>query len=253
VEKTTQRILVGRMLLLFALLTGCSTVPKLDPKAPPPLFDSADFLDKNARYPLHIYDPWEGLNRQVYKFNAVFDRYVFIPVVNGYRVVTPRFARTGVSNFFSNLREIRTFFNAVLQLKLATAVHTASRFVWNSTIGLAGFLDVATYMDLPQRNEDFGQTLGAWGLGQGPYLVLPILGPSSARDGAGLAVDWFADSSIRAAFVALETGRAWAYTGLYAIDARHRVAFRYHQTGSPFEYELVRLLYTKKRQFEVAR
>jgi len=241
------------VLLLCACATGCSTVPKLDPNAPPPRIQSTELLDQDARYPIQVHDPWEGFNRQVYKFNAVFDRRVFIPVVNGYRAVTPEFARTGVSNFFSNLREVRNFLNAVLQLQLDKAAHTASRFAWNSTLGLAGVIDVATHFDLPQQNEDFGQTLGVWGLDQGPYLVLPILGPSSVRDGVGQAVDFLADSPIRAAFVDLETHEAWAVTGLYAIDTRYRIAFRYHQTGSPFEYELVRLLYTKQRQFEIAR
>lgn len=250
--RSVNRGLAGIILLLIALLTGCSTTPKLDPSAPAPRFSSTDLLDKGSHHPIQIYDPWEGFNRRVYQFNAVFDRQVFIPVVNGYKTVTPRFMRTGISNFFSNLREVRNFLNAVLQVKLEKAAYTFSRFVWNSTIGLVGFIDVATHMDLPQKNEDFGQTLGAWGLGQGPFLVLPIGGPSSVRDGVGVVVDFFADSPIRA-FLDLETGQALTLTGLYVVDARYRIDFRYHQTGSPFEYELVRLLYTKKRQFEVAR
>ena len=246
------RGLISIACLLSVFITGCSTAPKVDPNAPPPLFDSEELLDMNVRYPLQVYDPWEGMNRWVYKFNAVFDELVFLPAVSGYRAVTPKFARTGISNFFSNLREIRNFINAVLQLKIDKAMHTTSRFVWNSTIGLAGFIDVATHMDLPQRNEDFGQTLGVWGVGQGPYLMLPILGPSSVRDGVGLGVDWYADQAIRNAFVNLNRWEELALNGLNAIDTRHRVEFRYFGTGSPFEYELIRLLYTKKRQLQVA-
>ena len=105
-------------------------------------------------------------------------------------------------------------------------------------------------MDLPQRKEDFGQTLGVWGFNQGPYLVLPFLGPSSVRDGIGKGVDFLTASPVRVA-LDLEGGAALAYFGLYAVDTRYRIAFRYHETGSPFEYDLVRLLYTNKREFEV--
>jgi phospholipid-binding lipoprotein MlaA len=233
-------------------IAGCSTAPKVDPNAPPPRFDSDELLDKSARYPLQVYDPWEGFNRRVYKFNAQFDTHVFLPVVGGYETVTPKFMRTGISNFFSNLRDIRNFINSVLQLKIEKAAFTSARFTFNTTVGLLGFIDVATPMDLPQSNEDFGQTLGVWGVGQGPYLVLPLLGPSSVRDGVGLGVDWFVETTIRDAVVNLETREKWALAGLNAIDTRYRIGFRYNETGSPFEYDLVRLLYTKKREFQVA-
>jgi phospholipid-binding lipoprotein MlaA len=224
----------------------------VDPNAPPPRVDSDELLDKAAAYPLQVYDPWEGFNRRVYKFNALFDKHVFLPVVSGYETVTPKFMRTGISNFFSNVRDIRNFINSVLQLKIQRAVLTTARFAFNTTVGLLGFIDVATSLDLPQRNEDFGQTLGVWGVGQGPYLVLPVLGPSSVRDGVGLGVDWYVETTIRDAVVDLETWQQWALSGLKAIDTRYRIGFRYHETGSPFEYDLVRLLYTKKRELQVA-
>ena len=247
------RLTISSVCLLMVLISGCSsTTPKTDPDSPPPQIESHELIDGNATYPLQVYDPWEGLNRRVYKFNALFDKHLFLPVVSGYETVTPELVRSGVSNFFSNVREIRNFINSVLQLKIRTAMLTSVRFAVNTTVGLLGFMDPATAMDLPQRNEDFGQTLGVWGVGQGPYLVLPVVGPSSVRDGIGLGVDWYVETTIRDAVVDLETWQVWALSGLKAVDTRYRIGFRYHGTGSPFEYDLVRLLYTKKRAFQVA-
>jgi phospholipid-binding lipoprotein MlaA len=246
------RVLAGSVCLLLVCITGCSTVPKVDPNAPPPRVDSDEILDKTATYPIQVHDPWEGFNRRVYKFNALFDRHVFLPVVGGYETITPKFMRTGISNFFSNLRDIRNFVNSVLQLKGQKAANTSTRFVVNTTVGLLGFIDVATPIDLPQQNEDFGQTLGVWGAGQGPFLVLPLLGPSSVRDGIGLGVDIYIEAAILDAMVDLKSQEAWALVLLNAIDTRYRIGFRYHETGSPFEYDLVRMLYTKLRALQVA-
>lgn len=134
-------------------------------------------------------DPLEGLNRGVYKFNDVADKAVFKPVATAYKTIAPTPVRTGVSNFFSNLGTITSAFNNLLQFKFSNAFSEAGRFVINSTFGLAGFIDVAGMDKIPVHKEDFGQTLGYWGAGNGAYLVLPILGPSSLRDATGLAVD----------------------------------------------------------------
>ena len=128
----------------------------------------------------------------MYYFNAKADEYVLLPVVSGYKAITPDPVERGVSNFFSNLGELPTLANALLQLKFEVALTTFSRFTLNSTIGLAGLFDVASSMGIPEQNEDFGQTLGYWGVGSGPYLVLPLLGPSSMRDAAGLGLDTLA-------------------------------------------------------------
>jgi phospholipid-binding lipoprotein MlaA len=250
--KHSVRVVAGSVCLLLVLITGCSTAPVIDPDAPPARVASDEPLDSATRYPLQVYDPWEGFNRRVYKFNALFDRHVFLPVVDGYEAITPEFMRTGISNFFSNLRDIRNFVNSVLQLKGRKAASTSARFVVNSTVGLLGFIDVATPIDLPQQNEDFGQTLGVWGAGQGPFLVLPLLGPSSVRDGVGLGVDWYVEAAILDEMVDLRPGEELALVLLNAIDTRYRIGFRYHETGSPFEYDLVRMLYTKLRELQVA-
>lgn len=204
------------------------------------------------RHTIDVYDPWERANRGIYLFNAQFDRYVFLPLVNAYRFVTPDFIEERVTNVFSNLTELPTFVNASLQLNAPHMGRSAIRFFINSTVGLLGLIDIATPLGYPQEREDFGQTLGVWGVGAGPYLVLPVLGPSSLRDAVGAVVD-----SIPASLaVPPEVSRDPSYTatyGLRPIDARKNTGFRYYMTGSPFEYEQVRLLYTQKRKLDVAR
>ena len=135
-------------------------------------------------------DPLESFNRSMFAFNENIDKYAFKPVAKGYNFVMPNFASKGVTNFFSNVDDIVVFFNELLQFKLAEAAATSARFVFNSTFGLLGLIDVASDMDLPKHNEDFGQTLAVWGVDSGPYLVLPLIGPMTVRDTAGLAVDW---------------------------------------------------------------
>lgn len=249
------------VMVLMSALTGCSTVPRTIDGGPEetPRYTNKVFLqavEKGEIVRLQgAPDPWQGMNRAIYNFNAKFDRAIFLPVIKGYEFVTPEFARTGVNNFFSNLGEIRNFINAVLQLKLEKSVHTASRFVWNSTIGIAGLFDPASdIMDLPQRKEDFGQTLGHYGVGTGPYLVLPILGPSTLRDTAGLVTDTAIAMAIDFDPLVLNghPQRQIAYYTLAAINGRYTQEFRYFESGSPFEYDWVRYLYTKKRQLEVA-
>ena len=134
-------------------------------------------------------DPLEPLNRGIYKFNDVVDNAVIKPVATGYKEVMPNPVRTAIGNFFSNLDDVLVLLNDLLQFKFEQAASDFSRLAWNTTIGIAGLIDVATPMELPKRNEDFGQTLGYWGVGNGPYLVLPFFGPSTLRDTVGLAVD----------------------------------------------------------------
>ena len=139
-------------------------------------------------------DPLEGYNRAMYSFNDGVDKAIIKPVASGYKAVLPDFARTGVSNFFANLGDIWIGVNNILQGKIGAGVSDFGRFAINTTAGLLGVLDVASNAGLDKHNEDFGQTLGFWGVGSGAYLVLPILGPSNLRDGfSRLAVDWQGD------------------------------------------------------------
>ncbi len=138
-------------------------------------------------------DPLEPLNRVVFSFNDAADRAVIKPVARAYRAMLPGIVRTGVSNFFSNLEDIWISVNDVLQGKFQEGVDDFGRVLFNSTFGIAGIFDFASELGLQKHNEDFGQTLGSWGVGSGAYLVLPILGPSSIRDGFGLLLDTQAD------------------------------------------------------------
>ncbi len=134
-------------------------------------------------------DPLEGINRGVYKFNDVADKAIIKPVATAYKAVAPTPIRKGINNFFSNLGSITTVFNDLLQFKFSNAFADAGRFVINSTFGIAGIFDVASMDKIAIHKEDFGQTLGYWGVGNGAYLVLPLLGPSSVRDFTGLVID----------------------------------------------------------------
>ncbi len=202
-----------------------------------------------------IHDPIESFNRRMYLFNAKFDEYVFLPVVEGYETVVPDFFEDRISNFFSNIADIRNLMNAILQLKGETSLKIFTRFLVNSTFGLGGFFDHATPLGYPQQTEDFGQTLGHYGLNPGPYLVLPIFGPSSLRDTTGLIVDSTAQFFYLYVPVGFDDhiGASAAFTLTNATDTRHQLSFRYYQTGSPFEYDFIRLLHTKNRELEIAK
>jgi len=139
-------------------------------------------------------DPWEGFNRSVFRFNQGADKYVLKPFAKAYVRVTPNFFRRGVSNAMSNVLEVPSALNGVLQGNFSGAAHDTGRLLVNTTIGIAGLIDVAQYMGLKAReSEDFGQTLAVWGVKSGPYVVLPLLGPSTLRDTFATPVDWYSD------------------------------------------------------------
>lgn len=139
-------------------------------------------------------DPWQGYNRAMFSFNMTADKYLLKPLATGYVAVTPNVVRQGVGNVFSNILEVPSAFNGVLQWKWRSAAHDTGRLLINSTLGIAGIFDVAQHMGLKDsKNEDFGQTLAAWGMKSGPYVVLPFLGPSTLRDTVALPVDWYTD------------------------------------------------------------
>ena len=138
-------------------------------------------------------DPLEPINRKVFKFNDALDKAVTKPVAQGYRAVVPPPVRGGITNFFGNFRDVTTAVNNLLQLKIPRAASDVGRVLINSTVGILGFFDVASRLGLEKHDEDFGQTLGHWGMGPGPFLMLPLLGPSTARDTVGLVGDYFTD------------------------------------------------------------
>lgn len=134
-------------------------------------------------------DPWEGVNRKIFRFNDTIDTYALKPLAQGYQAVTPQFLEDGVHNIFGNIGDVGNLANDLLQGKFHDAGVDTSRLLFNTTFGLLGFFDVARHMGLRKNDEDFGQTLGAWGLQSGPFVVLPLLGPSTVRDTVGLLPD----------------------------------------------------------------
>lgn len=165
-------------LAVAALAAGCAT-------APAPAGDAAS-APARAASPA---DPWENWNRKVFAFNDKVDDAVVRPAAEAYRDVVPQIVRTGIGNVLGNIRDVWSAANQFLQGKPADGVEMSARVLVNTTIGLFGLLDWGTELRLERRSEDFGQTLGVWGAGPGPYLVLPLLGPSSVRDGLSWPVD----------------------------------------------------------------
>ena len=211
-----------------------------------------------ASTPRNPDDPLERYNRAMFAFNDGLDRAIVRPAAQVYEGVTPRFVRTGVGNVFGNLADVWIGANNMLQGKLAEGLSDWMRFMVNSTFGIGGLLDIASEMGLQKNDEDFGQTLAVWGIGEGPYVVLPLLGPRTLRDALALPVDWKADpvaainhNQTRATVVALRVvhGRARLLPLDAALDdALDRYAFmrdsylqrrRYlvHDGNPPLEYE----------------
>lgn len=213
------------LLLIFTalLVSGCSTV---------------EVTDKS--------DPWEGFNRGVYTFNDNFDKAILKPLATGYEKVVPAPVNNSISNFFSNLDDVIVLFNDILQLKFEQSLSDFSRITFNTTLGLFGLFDVASHMDLPKHNEDFGQTLGYWGVGPGPYVVLPFLGPSTLRDSAALPVDWEVDPKLAISDKTVK----WGLVGLNAVDTRAGLlrASRILDTAALDPYVFMRDAYLQRRK-----
>ncbi len=197
---------------------------------------------------MYTYDPWERLNRFTYRFNARFDEAVFLPVANGYRHV-PSPIRSGVHNFLSNLSEVDSVVNYGLQARLRGGARSLGRFVINTTIGIGGLFDVASRLKLQNAPTGFSATLSTWGMHTGPYLVMPLLGPSTLRDSVGYVGDYGLSYGINLADL-YRGYQSYAVSTVNAVDTRANIDFRYYSTGSPFEYEVIRFLYVRKRLIE---
>ncbi len=206
-------------------------------------------------------DPLEGWNRDVQSFNDDFDEYAMKPVAKGYQWIMPEFADEGVSNFFSNINDIAVALNDLLQFKLTQTGMDGSRFLVNSTAGLGGLFDVASMIDLPKHYEDFDQTLGVWGIPAGPYLVLPLLGPSSPRGVAGLIGDAAANPATYVgfgAFPGLDSAvEAGVSSGMYVLNAIDKRADNLatekvvSEAASVDRYEFIKNAYIQRRNYLV--
>jgi phospholipid-binding lipoprotein MlaA len=242
------------LLIAVFSMAACSSGPELQMQDyPEPVFSAERVLpaDAESRTASAVYDPWSGMNRRIYNFNYHFDRYLFLPATRGYQNVTPDFAEEGVSNFFDNLRDVNTFLNSVLQLSGTKSAQSLGRVAVNTTVGILGLFDAATYFGIPRPEEDFGQTMGYWGAGPGPYLMLPVIGPSSLRDGIGLIPDTMVNSYLKDEI--FHEDWVLAASLLDAVSVRSRVTFRYYETGSAFEYDTVRWLWSTKRELDIAK
>jgi phospholipid-binding lipoprotein MlaA len=216
------------MVVLAAVLAGCASVP-------------AEYRD--AR------DPWQGYNRAMFKFNTDFDNAFFKPAAKGYQVITPEPVDRSVTNFYNNIADVTSAVNNLLQVKVMRAGSDVGRVLVNSTIGIVGLFDVATNMGLPSYKEDFGQTLGYWGLGAGPYFMMPLLGPSSARDTVGFAGDILIDP-----FFSINKNEVyWGFVVLRAIDKRADLlaAGEILDEAAIDRYSFVRDAYLQRRRNQV--
>jgi len=202
------RPLTGLLLGLLILTAGCATPPS-DPAA------RAEFEATN--------DPLEPMNRQIFDFNQFLDRILLKPVAQGYRAVVPEIGRNAIRHFLDNLGEPVVLANDLLQGDLTRANLTAGRFLMNSTFGAAGLADLATDAGAAPQSGDFGQTLYTWGFEDGPYLVLPVFGPSDVRDAIGLGVDDEMDPFGWLAFVHGYSGITYGRWALWGIDERSRL------------------------------
>jgi phospholipid-binding lipoprotein MlaA len=219
----------GRVFLAGAALVsavGCATGPGANPQ-----------------------DPLEPFNRGVYRFNDAVDTAVLKPVATAYQNVTPSPVKTSVNNFFGNVGDLWSAANAVLQLRPREATENLMRFSVNTAVGLAGVLDIASEMGIPRTRLDFGQTLGRWGAPSGAYLVLPILGPSSVRDGAGLLVDMSGDP----VSVMNDVSARNALTALRVVDTRAGLlrATTLLEEAALDPYSFTRDLYLNRRQGQI--
>jgi phospholipid-binding lipoprotein MlaA len=223
---------VGRTALAWlwaaVLLAGCATAPV------------------KHRDP---HDPWERMNRAVWKFDLALVHKVALPVDHAYRTVTPRFARIGLGNFFDNAGYPAVIVNDFLQAKLKTGFVDTGRFVLNSTVGMAGFLDPATDVGIAKNDNDFGRTLGTWGVPPGPYLVLPFLGTSDVRDFLGRVPDGYLSP---ASYI----NDIWIYLGVesvYVIDLNSRTlvpTYNLLESQHPFDpYSFARNAFLQRRRF----
>ena len=194
-----RRATAAALAVLLVLASGCATVP------------GASGTAGTAKH-----DPWENFNRKVFNFNEALDEAVLKPVATAYRNVVPQLVRTGVSNVLGNIGDVWSAANHLLQGKVHIGLDMGMRVVANTFFGLGGLLDPATEMGLTRHSEDFGQTLGRWGVRPGPYLVLPLLGPSTLRDGSALLVDRQAAASN----LAHTDAASYAVTALEVVSVR---------------------------------
>jgi len=240
------------IILMTLVFIGCSNVKEKNS------LEKIEKINTTQNFKLHLnngksnlmdaYDPFEPLNRRIYYFNYQFDNWVALPLSNSYKFFLPQTIRTGVGNFFSNLYEPISAINGILILDYKTIFAGVSRFLINTTIGIVGLFDVATYINIPEHKVTLNDTFSLYGIKDGPYLVLPFLGPSDLRNASSLLTTFILRVPLDPINIYSDSGyllKDYAIKGLEVIDTRSEIDFRYYSLGTPFEYEYVRLLYLK--------
>ena len=193
-------------------------------------------------------DPWEPFNRKMYVFNDTLDRWVLKPTAKGYKFIMPDFAEQGVTNFITNVYDFNSFFNSILQGEFAGSMNAGGRFLINSTLGLLGLVDVATQMGIEPFRSDFGQTLAVWGVGSGPFVMMPVIGPRTVRSTVG----YFADTYSSIPALLNDNPIAWTFWTVEIIDYRARLLDAEDLiTGD--RYIFLRDAYLQRREFFVTR
>jgi len=222
----TNHSLLKKLILIFSLtlLSACATVPGGSTEG----------------------DPFESYNRAMFSFNDGLDEYFLRPIAEGYDTVMPSPVKTGISNFFSNIGDIFVILNDLLQFKFTQAAEDTGRFIFNSTIGLYGLIDVATPMGLPKHDEDFGQTLAVWGIADGPYIVLPFFGPRTMRGTAGFVVETAYDPI----YEIKDDDVRYGTIALRVVDTRYKLlkASRIVDQAALDKYSFVRDAYLQNRK-----
>ena len=235
-------------LALLLTLAACAGQGARKVASPEPDSDSVGIAADAQRAPdLGGADPWEGFNRKMFVFNDTLDRALLRPVAKGYAKITPRLVRTGVSNFFGNLQQPITALNLLLQGHPGQAGSALGRFAMNATFGIGGLFDPATEAGIPRRSRDFGQTFATWGWAESRYLVLPIFGPGTVRDGFGKGVNTTVSP---VSWLARREGAEVSI--LYGVDARASVLpFESFMQGAADPYLLVRDAYLQRRRCQI--
>jgi phospholipid-binding lipoprotein MlaA len=230
-QRTTRLIALGGALALLTLMTGCATLPPGATKDPR--------------------DPWERVNRTMWKVDDTLAHDVALPIGHAYTNVTPAFVRRGIANVFQNAHTPDIMLNDLLQAKFKALGQETARLLLNTTVGLGGLLDPASGAGLPKNDNDFGRTLGTWGAGPGPYLVLPLLGPSDVRDAFGKIPDSFANPQNYIG------NNAWFY-GVYTLNFLNTTTetliptYRLLDQQNAFDrYAFARNAYLQRREFQI--
>lgn len=222
------------LLLAFLVLSTLFTAA--------PVYSESDFDDDSYGETRDI-DPWQGLNRRIFKFNNFIDRWLLKPAAKSYQWITPSFVDRGVTNFFKNLGDVTSLLNSGLQGDFRQMGVSTGRFLVNTTVGVGGFMDVASKAGLDRQQEDFGQTLAVWGVGSGPYVELPFLGGRHLRHAFSLTPDFYLSPI---AYVN-DTDARWVLNGLQIVDTRADL-FAAEALLSGDRYSFIRDVYMQRRE-----